>query len=79
MAGSFILLWVWFLARQAALKTPGGQLWWGWHALLLLALVAMIVITVRRVKRVQQAMNPGKQENHGFPMPYPPVNGRPKK
>ena len=75
MVGSFVLLWVWFVARQLAYKTPEGRMWPGWHVLLLLSLVALVVITMRRVKRVQRALR-GDQANR-FPPHLPHSNGKP--
>lgn len=50
MVLSFVLLWVWFLARQSAIR-GGEALHIGWNAALLLAVVALVVVLVRRMKR----------------------------
>ena len=78
MAGSFILLWAWFLARQSSLRTPEGRLWPGWHVALGIALIALIVITVRRVQRLRRALR-GEDDDNGMPSPFPPLNGHTRK
>jgi hypothetical protein len=50
MVGSFILIWVYFLARQGALKA-GSELSFVWNAALLVAVAALIVVFIRRLKR----------------------------
>ena len=79
MAGSFVLIWVWYLARQAAYRSPNGSFSILWQVPLIVALVALIVVTVRRVKRVQRALR-GDDEVHGqFPVGFTSVNGNRKK
>jgi type VI protein secretion system component VasK len=77
MIGSFALLWVWFLARQAAAHN-GGSLWPGWAVLQIVALIALAVITVRRMGRVRRALR--GEDKDGFPPSrFPPPNGHPRK
>lgn len=53
---SFVALWVWFLARQSALRA-GQQLGVGWRVFLLAVLALMILITVRRLRRIGRALH----------------------
>jgi type VI protein secretion system component VasK len=78
IAGSFILLWVWFLLRQVGLRT-GTPMWRGWQALLAIALVALVVITVRRLQRVQRSFRGSDDEKSTTPWKFPPPNGHSKK
>lgn len=48
MAGSFLLIWAYFLARQGSAGMP---LHFAWNGALALAVVALIAIFVRRLKR----------------------------
>jgi len=78
MAGSFILIWAWFLSRQSAQRT-GSTLWPGWTALLWLSVALLAVIMVRRILRVRRAL---RGEDESVPVVtnlYPPVNGRAKR
>jgi Na+-transporting NADH:ubiquinone oxidoreductase subunit NqrE len=50
MAGSFVLIWMYFLARQGALRA-GSELSFGWNVALLAVVAALIVVFVRRLKR----------------------------
>jgi hypothetical protein len=77
MVGSFVLLWVWFLARQAALRN-GGVMWPGWTVLQIVALVALVVVTVRRVARVRRALR-GEDGHNVMPWRFPPPNGHTRK
>jgi hypothetical protein len=77
MVGSFVLLWVWFLARQAALRN-GGAIWPGWTVLQIAALVALVVVTVRRVGRVRRALR-GEDQSNMMPSRFPPPNGHTRK
>ncbi len=61
MAGSFVLLWAWFLARQAALRAPTTTMWPGWTALQILAIVALVIVMVRRMARVRRALREGSR------------------
>jgi hypothetical protein len=75
---SFVLLWAWFLANQAARRTPDGEVSWLWQIVLGVALLVLIVVTVRRVTRVRRAFSGEDQEDDenqsptGLP-PFPPV------
>jgi hypothetical protein len=55
MALSFVLLWVWFLARQSAIRN-GESMHVAWNAAMLLAVVALVVILVRRFKRTLEGL-----------------------
>lgn len=61
MALSFVLLWAWFLARQATLQTPGAKLWPGWTALQIAAVIVLVVVLVRRMARVRRALREGSR------------------
>ncbi len=56
MALSFVLLWAWFLARQAALRAPSTTMWPGWTALQIAAVVVLVIVMVRRMSRVRRAL-----------------------
>lgn len=79
MIGSFIMLWVWFLARQAAYKSPTGQFSLFWQVPLIIALVALVVVTVRRAKRVQRALRGEDEAGNRVSMPFPSFTNPPKK
>lgn len=63
MAGSFSLIWAWWLAYQAAQKnaitTEKVQLAIGWDIALWLAVGALAVVLVRRFLRVHHALKSG--------------------
>ncbi|MBV9866353.1 MAG: hypothetical protein JO316_13455 [Abitibacteriaceae bacterium] len=77
LIGSFILLWVWFLARQAAYKSPTGQLSILWQIPLIISLVALVIVTVRRVKRVQRALRGEDEDGNPLPTAFPRFGGPP--
>ena len=78
MAGSFILIWVWFLVYQSARRT-GSTLWPGWAVLLWLTVAILAIIMVRRILRLRRALR-GEDENvHPVTHLYPPLNGRAKR
>jgi hypothetical protein len=78
MAGSFILIWVWFLARQSAQRTDSA-LWPGWAVLLWISVALLAIIMVRRILRVRRALR-GEDENvHPVTNLFPPVNDRAKR
>jgi membrane protein implicated in regulation of membrane protease activity len=73
IGGSFVLLWVWWLARQAALRAGETQPWW-WQGVLLLALLALLFVLARRGRRVVRALRgegtndmPSTLNGHGGP------------
>lgn len=76
LAGSFLVVWAWFLARQIAQRAPGGQLNVIWQVPLIIALAALVVVTVRRLQRVKQAFRDAQQPRP--PTLFPPVNGHKK-
>ena len=83
MALSFVALWGWFLARQAAGRSPGGlpqnPIWIGWNVLLGLALLALCGVLIRRMSRLKRALrDPKNRPGSGFPPGFPPINGGPK-
>ncbi len=67
MAGSFVLLWAWFIARQMALRTPGTKMWPGWTVLQIAAVVVLVIVMVRRMARVRRALREGSQLPNQFP------------
>ena len=69
MALSFVLLWAWFLARQAALRAPTTTMWPGWTALQILAIVALVIVMVRRMARVRRALREGSRLPNQLPFP----------
>lgn len=60
MAGSFALIWAWYLAYQAAQSaappTQKAELAIGWDIALWLAVGALAVVLVRRFLRVREAL-----------------------
>ena len=62
--GSFVLIWGWFLARQAASKS-GASLHAAWWAAMILAIVALIVVLVRRLKRTLSALGEAHPARRG--------------
>ena len=56
MCLSFVLLWGWYLAKQAARQQPGGHEWIGWQALLAAAGIILLVVMVRRMKRIGRSL-----------------------
>ncbi len=70
IAGSFLLLWAWWLARQAALRANESPSWW-WQAILVLSLLALLFVMVRRMQRVVRALRGQGEEElsppHGKP------------
>ena len=56
LALSFVLLWGWYLARQAARQQPGGHEWWGWQVLLAIAGVVLLTVMVRRMRRIGRSL-----------------------
>lgn len=76
MAGSFVLLWAWFLARQVSLRAPGTKMWPGWTVLQVAAVVVLVVVLVRRMARVRRALREGSQlPNQLFGMNGRGMNG----
>ncbi len=59
LAISFVLMWVWYLARQSVYRAGGVPSSW-WHLILVGVFVALLWVFVRRVKRVTQAMKDNK-------------------
>jgi len=71
IAGSFLLLWAWWLARQAALRANETPSFW-WQAVMGLALLALLFVMARRTQRVVRALRGQDEEDlsppHGKPM-----------
>lgn len=61
---SFVLIWGWFVARQAALRN-GESLHTAWWAAMLLAIAALIVVLVRRLKRTLAALREAHPARRG--------------
>lgn len=59
---SFMLLWVWWLARHAAQKA-GSDLAVGWQVVMVGAVAVLLFVFIRRTKRavgaMRDAQNPG--------------------
>ncbi len=64
--GSFVLIWVWFLARQAALRND-QSLHGAWHLGLLLVVGALVWVLVRRLKRTLAALRDVHPAQRGRP------------
>ena len=75
LAGSFVLLWVWFIAYKGA-EGSGTALPLWWHFFLLVAVALLVFVMVRRIKRLQQALH-AEDENGESMSPYPGFGGPP--
>jgi len=78
MAGSFILIWAWFLARQSAQRS-GSALWPGWVVLLWVTVALLAIIMIRRIMRVRRALRGEDPDVQPVTSLYPPVNERAKR
>jgi len=76
MIGSFLMLWVWFLAHSAAQRTPGKYLHPLWQTPLVVAVIVLIVILVRRARRLQRAL---RGDDNPMASRFPPPNGHTRK
>lgn len=75
LAGSFALLWAWFIAFKGAERTNTALPLW-WHFFLAVAVVLLVFVMVRRIKRLQRALH-GEEENNESNSPYPGFGGPP--
>ena len=55
IGGSFLLLWAWWLARQAALRAGEAQPLW-WQGILVFSLLALLFVLGRRIRRAVRAL-----------------------
>ena len=76
MAGSFVLLWVWFVAFKGAERSGTSLPVW-WYFFLAVAVILLVFVMVRRIQRLQRALH-GKDDD-GEAMPpgssYPGFGG----
>lgn len=75
---SFALLWLWFLATQAARNTPEGRVSPIWQVVLGVALLVLVYITARRINRVKRAfsgeeLEDSEDDEDGTPTGAPPL------
>jgi hypothetical protein len=75
LAGSFGLLWAWFIAYKGAERSNTALPLW-WHFFLLVAIVLLVFVMVRRIKRLQKALR-GEDENGESISSYPGFGGPP--
>lgn len=71
MVGSFVLLWVWFIAYKGAERVNSSLPVW-WHFFLAVAVVLLVFVMVRRIRRLKNALHGGDEENENGQPLYPP-------
>ena len=70
MIGSFVLLWVWFIAYKVAERAHASLPAW-WHFFLAAAVALLVFVMVRRIKRLQEALHGDDEDDPMMPL-YPP-------
>ena len=73
MALSFVLIWLWWLARTSA-QRRGGQLDEAWQIALGAAVILLVVVMVRRVLRLREAL----RDLRGAAPSHPAQRGNPE-
>jgi MFS superfamily sulfate permease-like transporter len=84
MAVCFVVLWMWFWARQNFLRTPGAVMSPLWQIALVGAVVVLVVIMIRRIQRIkrafeEQANTPPQMPGMPFPYGMPDPRGEDKR
>ena len=76
MVGSFVLLWVWFIAFKGAERAHSSLPVW-WYFFLAVAVILLVFVMVRRIQRLQRALHGKDQEGEPTMPLYPPFGPPP--
>lgn len=76
LAGSFVLLWVWFIAYKGAERAHASLPLW-WHFFLAVAIGLLLFVMVRRIQRLQRALHGDDAEGEPMMPFYPPFGPPP--